>query len=70
MIQIRGTIITTHENPECVAAAVSVDNLPSMVTSAENGCVKTAITSSKIRSMIASVDDYLVNLALAEELCR
>ncbi len=70
MIEIRGTIITIHKDPECVAAAVSVDNLSSMVTAVENGCVKTAITSSKIRSMIASLDDYLVNLALAEELCR
>ena len=70
MMQIHGIIITSHRHSDCVARAVSVDNLVSMQTTSEDGCVKTYIKGNKIRSIIASVDDYLVNLTLAEDLCR
>jgi hypothetical protein len=62
--------MTRHRQPDCVAKAISVDNLSSMQTISKDGFVTTDIQGNKMRSIIASVDDYLVNLTLAEELCR
>lgn len=70
MMQIHGCIMTRHRHPDCVAKAISVDNLSSMQTISRDGFVRTDIQGNKMRSIIASVDDYLVNLTLAEELCR
>lgn len=69
MMQIEGTITTTHENAGCVAAALAPDNLRSMETKAEGDTVITTITGTQLRSVIASVDDYLMNLAVAENAC-
>ena len=69
MMQIDGTIITTHRHPACVAAALHPDNLSSMKTAATKNGVKTVITGTQLRSVIASVDDYLTNLGIAEETC-
>jgi len=69
MMQIDGTIITTHRHPACVAAALRPDNLSSMMTVATKTGVETRITGTQLRSVIASVDDYLMNLAIAEETC-
>lgn len=66
---IEGTIRTVHPTPACVAGALGVDNLQSMETRAEEGAVVTEIRGTRLRSIIASVDDYLMNLAIAEELC-
>jgi hypothetical protein len=41
-----------------------------MQTTAEEGRVRTVVSGTKLRSVIASVDDYLMNLAIAEELCN
>ncbi len=68
-MQIEGTITTLHDNAACVAAALSPDNLKSMVTRAEEGRVVTTIAGTQLRSVIASVDDYLMNLAVAEDAC-
>jgi hypothetical protein len=69
MIQIDGTIRTAHTHPTCVAEAIRADNLSRMQTTAEKGHVMTEIDGTKLRSIIASVDDYLMNLAIAEEVC-
>ena len=69
MKTIEGEIITLHRNAACVAGAIRPDNLLSMSTIASGDTVRTAIFGTKLRSLIASVDDYLMNLAIAEELC-
>ncbi|NYT05793.1 MAG: hypothetical protein GKC04_05410 [Methanomicrobiales archaeon] len=69
MIAIEGTIRTTHAHPACVAGALSADNLSLLSTTAADGGVVTEIHGSRLRSIIASVDDYLMNLAIAEEIC-
>ena len=69
MMQINGTITTVHKNARCVAAALAPDNLRSMDTKAEGDRVITTITGTQLRSVIASVDDYLMNLAVAENVC-
>jgi len=69
MMEIEGTITTTHTNASCVAGALAPDNLKSMTTVAEGDLVKTTIAGTKLRSVIASVDDYLMNLAIAEDAC-
>jgi hypothetical protein len=68
-MKIQGTIRTGHTSPECVAGAISPDNLSAMETMAWEGCVETRIEGTALRSVIASVDDYLMNLAIAEETC-
>jgi hypothetical protein len=69
MISVRGTIITVHPDPVRVARSLSPDNLASMKTVAGDGVVVTEITGENLRSIIASVDDYLMNLAIAEDVC-
>jgi hypothetical protein len=69
MMQIEGTITTRHADAECIAAALSPDNLKSMETRAEGNRVVTTIRGMQARSVIASVDDYLMNLAVAEDAC-
>jgi uncharacterized protein YjdB len=66
---IQGEIITLHRNASCVAGAIRPDNLLSMQTLASGDVVRTVVSGTKLRSLIASVDDYLMNLAIAEELC-
>jgi hypothetical protein len=69
MTTIEGIIRTRHRSPGCVAGAVRPDNLSSMRTGEMNGMVITTVAGSQLRSVIASVDDYLMNLAVAEDLC-
>jgi hypothetical protein len=69
MTEIRGRIITRHAHPDCVAEALGADNLSSMTTSAADGCVVTDVRGTRLRSIIASADDYLMNLAIAEDIC-
>lgn len=66
---VTGIIRTFHEQPECIAGSLKADNLTQMETRATQDCVETTIEGQKIRSIIASVDDYLMNLAIAEEIC-
>ncbi|HVN66016.1 MAG TPA: KEOPS complex subunit Pcc1 [Methanomicrobiales archaeon] len=70
MTPIAGTITTTHRDPARVACALAPDNLASMRTRAGDGVVVTEIEGANLRSIIASVDDYLMNLAIAEDVCR
>lgn len=70
MKDIEGIIITRHRHAGCVAGALSPDNLSGMHTTASGDEVRTVVTSKKLRSLIASVDDYLMNCAIAEDLCR
>jgi hypothetical protein len=69
MMEIEGEILTTHRNAACVAGAIRPDNLLSMQTASDGERVRTVVTGTRLRSIIASVDDYLMNLAIAEELC-
>ena len=69
MIRIEGTITTPHTHPGCVAAALEPDNLALIRTSALEGGVRAEIDGTRLRSIIASVDDYLMNLAIAEDIC-
>jgi hypothetical protein len=70
MTSFRGTITTAHRDPARVAGALAPDNLASMQTVAGDGVVVTEIEGMNLRSIIASVDDYLMNLAIAEDVCR
>jgi len=70
MMEIEGIIITRHRHAGCVAGALCPDNLSGMHTTACGDDVRTVVTSKKLRSLIASVDDYLMNCAIAEDLCR
>jgi hypothetical protein len=69
MISIRGTITTAHRDPERVARSLAPDNLASMRTFPGDGVVVTEMAGGNLRSVIASVDDYLMNLAIAEDVC-
>ena len=69
MMQINGRIATVHRNAQCVAPALTPDNLTSMTTTSDGDRVTMTITGTQIRSVIASVDDYLMNLAVAEDTC-
>ncbi len=69
MMEITGDIVTKHRDPACVARALHPDNLSGMVTIAGEGHVITKLHGHHLRSVIASVDDYLMNLAVAEEIC-
>jgi len=40
-----------------------------METTAEGGTVMSTLAGMPLRSAIASVDDYLMNLAVVEDLC-
>lgn len=68
-MEIKGEIRTRHRDAGCVAPALRPDNLRSMHTCAEGNLVVTRIQGNRLRSVIASVDDYLMNLAVAEEMC-
>ena len=70
MTSVRGTITTAHRDPVLVAGALAPDNLASMRTRPGDGVVVTEIEGVNLRSVIASVDDYLMNLAIAEDVCR
>jgi hypothetical protein len=69
MIRIEGTVETPHSHPECVAAALEPDNLTLIRTSLIEGGVRAEIGGTRLRSITASVDDYLMNLAIAEDVC-
>ncbi|WP_342678874.1 KEOPS complex subunit Pcc1 [Methanofollis sp. UBA420] len=70
MIRIEGTITTGSARAECVAGALAPDNLSGMETAAAgDDAVVTGIRGEHLRSVTASVDDYLMNLAIAEEVC-
>jgi hypothetical protein len=69
MMSIQGTITTVHYDPERVARSLAPDNLASMKTTAGDGVVITRISGENLRTVIASVDDYLMNLAIAEDVC-
>lgn len=69
MIKIEGSIETSHRHPSCVAAALEPDNLTLMRTYSAEDRVRTEISGAKLRSIIASIDDYLMNLAVAEDIC-
>jgi len=70
MTSIQGIITTAHQDPARVAGALAPDNLASMKTRPGHGVVVTEIAGENLRSIIASVDDYLMNLAIAEDVCR
>ncbi len=69
MTWIEGTIETPHGFPGCVAAALEPDNLTLIRAFPVKGGVQADISGTRLRSIIASVDDYLMNLAIAEEIC-
>ncbi len=70
MIRVEGSIETPHRHPDCVAAALEPDNLALMRTyPTTEGRVRVEIEGARLRSIIASVDDYLMNLAIAEDIC-
>ncbi|MDD2473252.1 MULTISPECIES: KEOPS complex subunit Pcc1 [unclassified Methanoculleus] len=69
MTGIEGVIKTPHSHPECVAAALEPDNLTLIRAYPVKGGVRAEIDGTRLRSIIASVDDYLMNLAIAEDVC-
>jgi hypothetical protein len=69
MIGIVGLIRTESASAAHVAGALAPDNLPGMSTAADGGAVAFAIEGTALRTVTATVDDYLMNLAMAEEVC-
>ncbi len=69
MMQIHGRVTTIHGNADCVARALTPDNLTSMTTTAEGDHVTTVFNGTQLRSVIASMDDYLMNLVIADDAC-
>jgi len=69
MMQISAMIRTLHRMPAVAAGALSPDNLKGMETTAEGETVMSTLAGMPLRSAIASVDDYLMNLAVVEDLC-
>lgn len=70
MIRVRGVIETQHNHPSCVAAALEPDNLTLIRTVATGEGVRAEVDGTRLRSIIATVDDYLMNLAIADEVCN
>jgi len=68
-MRIHAEIRTEHRMPEVAAGALSPDNLKGMETMADGGVVRTVMAGMPLRSALASVDDYLMNLAVVEDLC-
>lgn len=69
MMQVHAEIRTVHRMPVVAAGALAPDNLKGMETTAEKETVRTVMAGMPLRSAIASVDDYLMNLAVVEDLC-
>lgn len=69
MIEVTGTITTPHAQSACVGPSLAPDNLTGIETTVQGPQVVTTVTGTHLRSVIASVDDYLMNLAIAEEIC-
>jgi len=66
-MKIEGMISTQHTNAACVAAAVQTDNMSDIKTVSQDGLVITTIVGTSFSRVIATVDDYLMNLAVADE---
>ena len=68
-ITITGTIFTRHAHAASVAAAVTADNTPDIVTALyADDCVVTTIAGTSFSRVIATMDDYLMNLTVADEI--
>ena len=70
MIRVLGVIETRHNHPGCVAAALEPDNLNLIRTVQVEGGVQALVDGARLRSIIATVDDYLMNLAIADDVCN
>jgi hypothetical protein len=70
MIRVLGVIETRHNHPGCVAAALEPDNLNLIRTVQIEGGVQALVDGARLRSIIATVDDYLMNLAIADDVCN
>jgi len=66
-MKIEGKVSTRHENAACVAAAVQTDNTSDINTVSLDGRVVTTIVGTSFSRIIATVDDYLMSLAVADE---
>jgi hypothetical protein len=53
-----------------VAAALEPDNLNLIRTIQVGGGVQALVDGTRLRSIIATVDDYLMNLAIADDVCN
>jgi hypothetical protein len=53
-----------------VAAALEPDNLNLIRTVQIEGGVQALVDGARLRSIIATVDDYLMNLAIADDVCN
>ncbi len=60
------TITTTHEHPEVIAAAISPDNTPEVVTTVEGATVTTMIERESIGGLRATITDYLRAVHVAD----
>lgn len=63
-------IRTTHEDPALVARAVSPDNTPQIRTRVDGERVVTAIERDSTGGLRTTADDYVVNLAVADEVAQ
>ncbi|ADJ15549.1 KEOPS complex subunit Pcc1 [Halalkalicoccus jeotgali] len=63
-------IRTTHDDPALVARSITPDNTPEMETHIEDGRVVTTITRDSTGGLRTTTDDYVVNLAVADEVAQ
>ncbi|MDD3622138.1 MAG: KEOPS complex subunit Pcc1 [Methanofollis sp.] len=68
-MKVKGTITTESVQSTCVGPSLAPDNLTGIETRVQGRQVVTEVTGTHLRSVIASVDDYLMNLAIAEDIC-
>ncbi|WP_122088280.1 KEOPS complex subunit Pcc1 [Halalkalicoccus subterraneus] len=63
-------IRTTHDDPALVARSIAPDNTPEMETRTVDERVVTTITRDSTGGLRTTADDYVVNLAVADEVAQ
>lgn len=63
-------IRTTHDDPALVARSIAPDNTPEMETRTNDERVVTTIERDSTGSLRTTTDDYVVNLAVADEVAQ
>lgn len=66
----RATLRTAVAAPETVAAALRPDNTAEMVTRVDGDAVVTEIERDSTGGLRTTVDDYVVNLAVAQDVVQ
>lgn len=63
-------IRTTHDDPALVARSITPDNTPEIATRTTDERVITTITRDSTGGLRTTMDDYVVNLAVADDVAQ